>query len=108
MLYQDNLEALELRLSDPADTLLASLRFQPLNGNCHNANIWMIKKGELQLDGFADRKKSATWIQVQTQEGLMTLLCRRRRDSYAVEDSLQGKMSKKPFEHRMEVHGISC
>ncbi len=47
----------------------------------------------------ADRTKSATWIQVPIEEGLKELLSRRRTDFYAVEDSLQGKINKKPFEH---------
>ena len=54
----------------------------------------------------ADRTKSATWIQVPIEEGLKELLSRRRTDFYAVEDSLQGKINKKPFEHWMEYLDI--
>ena len=68
--------------------------------------MWMIKDRDLYLYGFAHRKKSATCIQVPIEEGLKELLCRRCTDFYAVEASLQGKMSQKPFEHLIECLDI--
>ena len=80
--------------------------FSTSTWTCHNAKMWMIKDGDLHLYGFADCTKSATWIQVPIEEGLKELLSRRRTDFYAVEDSLQGKINKKPFEHWMEYLDI--
>jgi len=68
--------------------------------------MWMIEDGALHLYDFAHRKKSATWIQVPIEDGLKELLCRRCPDSYAVEASLQGKISQKPFEHLIECLDI--